>query len=256
MKNSIELNKKYTTKEIQNILGVSSSNWKSRKQDFLDSLALAYNYTIEQKGSYVYYTFTEQLSEYEPPLKKHQKEKVEAFIEVFIHDTINQDPKQTAANLNRYAWDIESPITAFGLKPSTTQQYIRKKVKEMYGTYKYIDGQLVITPGTHGMITRKVWCRLDKNHNKYIELPQEQIDLFLDYYDETRGKLREIDSEIFEDYKNKTITRKEMLEQLGDCAFNAYLSAKRRFEANFGFTPIKVPVFMNKDKGEFMSYEF
>lgn len=237
----LEVGKTYSTKELYEAIGASKDQWKRKKNEYLKQLSMAYEYDIEYKGRSVLYTITEQKGEYQKPERKNAREKVDAVIKEFINKVIDEDPMQTAANINRRAWEHSdtnpSTIVLLGLKDTTTGEYIRLNLREMYGTQ-------IGNGGTDGMIEKKVWCRLDAEYNCYVEMPKEMIDKFFACFDEAREEQKQIDLSVCADYENRLITREEMNEKLGDSTFNAYREGKQLFYERHGYYPIKVPVYM------------
>jgi vacuolar-type H+-ATPase subunit C/Vma6 len=155
------IGKAYTTKELLQKLEISSTLWKKKKNEYLESLSKAYEYEITYKGRAIIYTFTKQIGEYQKPEDRRSKEKTEAIIHQFIRDTIEKDNLQTAANIGRCAFKYQegkkTSVEELGLKQSTVQEYARVQMKEMFGN-KINQG------GTDGYMMEKVWCRLDRKN--------------------------------------------------------------------------------------------
>ena len=47
--------KKYTTKEVQNLLGISKETWKRRKEEILLYLSFFWKYSVREEGRSVCY---------------------------------------------------------------------------------------------------------------------------------------------------------------------------------------------------------
>lgn len=130
----LEVNKTYSTKELQEALNITKDQWKRKKNQYLKSLSMAYDYEIKYQGNKISYTILSYKADYEAPPRKNERKKVDKTIRNFINQTIEDDPLQTAANINRIAWARPTEIALLGLKNSTTGEYIRLNLREMYGT--------------------------------------------------------------------------------------------------------------------------
>lgn len=233
----LELNIPYTQTELVKELGISRTTFNNRKEDYLFSLQLAYNFTMTKHQNSWIYIFTEKKDEWEKPLVKSKVESNKEQIKKFIKQVIQKDNLQTAANINRIAWQNDSVIQHLGLKFSTTGEYIRVCMKEMFG-------KEVLEGGDDGEILRKVWARLDKDNNKYLPLADELIQEYFGLIQKGEDVMRDKDAEIFSDYQEKEISRKEMIAMLGTNAFNKFQTAMVNFRDKYHFIPIKVPEYM------------
>lgn len=237
----VEVGKKYSTKELCEAIGVTYDNFKKQKNAFLKKLSMAYDYEVEYKGRATFYTITKQIGEYQKPERKNSRKKIDKTIQEFINEVIDEDPYQTAANINRRAWEHAdtnpSTIVLLGLKDSTTGEYIRLNLREMYGTKEHMGG-------TDGMIERKVWCRLDKEYNTYVEMAEEVVKDLYACFEKARGTQKKIDMDVYADYDAGLITREEMTEQLIDVTHNTFAEGKKLFFEKHGYYPIKVPVYL------------
>lgn len=246
----LEVGRKYSTKELYEALGVSKSTFSHKKNEYLKSISMAYEYEVDYKGRAQFYTITKKIGDYQKPQRKNDREKVDETIKEFINEVIDEDPMQTAANINRRAWENSetnpSSVVSLGLKDSTTGEYIRLNLREMYGT-QIGDG------GTDGMIEKKVWCYLDREYNCYMEMSPAMVDEFFKCFDEVRKEQKECDMDVYADYDNGLITREEMRDRLEEVTFNVYKEGKKLFHDRYGYWPIKVPVYIrgawkNEDK--------
>lgn len=237
----LEVGRQYSTEELARAIGISKSVFTHKKNQYLSSLQLAYTYEVEYKGRAMFYTITEKIGEYEKPARKNQRDKTNQVIKKFINEVIDEDPVQTAANINRRAWEgadkNPSEVVLLGLKDSTTGEYIRLNLREMYGTQEGMGG-------TEGMIERKVWCYLDSEHNCYIEMSEEMVDKFYACFDEARKDQKQIDVDILADYDSGLITREEMKDRLANASINVFKEGKKLFYKKYGYYPIKVPVYV------------
>lgn len=232
------IGKTYSTQELVKALGISKSVFSHKKDEYLDSLSQAYEYEITYKGRATFYTITKQICDFQKPERKNAREKNDAVIHKFISEVVEEDNLQTAANIGRRAFesfgDTKTEVAELGLKESTTQEYIRIRMREMFGT-KIRQG------GTDGYMMEKVWCKLNKDYNYYEELSDEIIADYYKILSDIKSEIRKEDVEAFEDYKNGLITREEYKEFLCDFNCNLFAEAKKMFSAKYGFYPIKVP---------------
>lgn len=66
-------------------------------------------------------------------------------------------------------------------KEGTVYQYVRIRMKDMFGTK-------VGESGNNGGIVQKVWCRLDDKNNLYIKLNEDELDNFFGLFDRGQEK--------------------------------------------------------------------
>ena len=253
----LEVGRKYSTKELCAAIGVKYDNFKKQKNSFLKSLSMAYDYDVEYKGRATFYIITEKKGDYQKPERKNSREKTDAIIKEFINEIIDEDPIQTAANINRRAWENAdtnpSSIVLLGLKEGTTGEYIRINLREMYGTVKN-------NGGTDGMIEKRIWCRLDAEYNCYVEMSDEMIDELFKFVNDAKKGHMDFESNVAEDFANGLISKAEMFELLGETTFNSWQDGKKSFHEKYGYWPIKVPVYVKNawidDSKRYQAYEF
>lgn len=237
----LEVGKKYSTKALAEALGTTYKTFKNKKNEYLRSLQAAYEYEVEYVGAATYYTIIEKIGEYEKPIRKNQREKTDKVIKKFINEVIEEDPMQTAANINRRAWEFAdtnpSEVVLLGLKDSTTGEYIRLNLREMYGTQ-------INEGGTDGIIEKKVWCRLEPKYNAYVEMTPEMVQKYFDCFNEIKKGQKENDVTIFADYKSGLITREEMRDKLEISTANVFKEGNSLFYSKYGYYPIRVPVYL------------
>ena len=68
----IELNKKYSTKELAQVIGVSYGQFRNIREKYENHLALFYDFTINTKGNGTSYIFNQQFDDY-IPYKEYNK---------------------------------------------------------------------------------------------------------------------------------------------------------------------------------------
>ena len=241
----IELNKKYSTKELCAALGVSYDVFKHSKAEYLNQLNAAFEYTVEYKGRGQYYTFTSVLNDFEKPERKNAKEKTDALLLKYISYIIEEEPINTAANEARIALQTDAAgnelfieIQNLANKHNNPEQYLYRHLLPLD---QLAFGRDINEEGLLGRITTKVWCQLTED-NYYVPISQEMIDEYFKLVDEATQEQKDIDSTIYEDYQNGIITREQMILQLGESSFNKYAESKKNFKKKYGFTPVKVPV--------------
>lgn len=235
----LTIGRTYSTKELQEALGVSKSVFSHKKNEYLASLSQAYEYEISYKGRANFYTIIAKIGDFEKPERKNAREKNDAVIHKFIIEVIEEDNLQTAANMGRRAFEsfvegVKTEVAELGLKESTTKEYIRLKMREMFGT-KIGEG------GTDGFISEKVWCRLNAEYNVYEELSDDIVKDYYEIVQTVKSEIKKEDVCMFEDYQNGLISREEYGEMLVNYNTNLFAEAKKMFAAKHGFYPIKVP---------------
>lgn len=224
----------YTTKEMQQFFGVSASNWKKQKEKLLKNFSFYYEYEVDRRGRGDYYIILRQLGDYRPAPKKGDK--IQETYESGIIEIVQDDNVQTAANVARKLETENAAVKAFNHTSGTTYEYTRVKMRNMFGT-KVNEG------GSRGMIVEKVWCRLDKENNTYILMSEEAIQKFFEIYSLSQEERKQYELEVFSDYQNGLITKEEAFAAIGERGFKAYQAARDKFKQDFGYYPIKVPVY-------------
>lgn len=224
----------YDTKAMQEFFGVSESSWKKQKNKLLGNFSYYYEYEVERRGRKDYYHILKQLGDYQPIPKKGDR--VDETYQSGIIQIIQEDNIQTAANVARRLREEDAAVKAFNHASGTTYEYTRVKMRNMFGT-KVREG------GTKGMISEKIWCRLDSDNNCYVPMTEEAIQNFFEIYGKSQEVRKEFELEIFCDYQNGLLTKEAMYEAIGERNFQAYLGARDSFKEKYGYYPIKVPVY-------------
>lgn len=233
----LEINKIYSTKDIIKFLGVSESKWKKERDELLTHLSNFYEYEViydEADHRKRNYHIISQLAEYKEyvSLKRKDLQKRDKLFESEIMETIESDNLQTAKNISRI---IDDNIKAeFDYQSGTIYEYTRLRVNEWFGKGNH-------KAGTKGMITEKIWCYLDEEHNFYVPLDDNQISEFFSLYGEQKREHFKPELDIMSDYENGLITKEEMTKQIGDSCFSCFSQAKKLFKKKYGYYPIKVP---------------
>lgn len=228
-----------TTKELVAFLGISQRTWASRRDELLENFSLYFNYEVEYSGTKVNYLIVDVLGEYNPISRKKVKEKKDEVYKNAIIETVRLDSVQTPTNVGRIIKD-NPEVRKLNHTEGTIKEYTRIQMKTLYGTYI---GK-VATPGTFGIVAEKVWCRLDAEHNMYVELTQKEIDEFFNIFSKTREEGQERDADLFSSYQEKLLTREELNNLLGKNGYSDFVKAQRIFSMRNGYCPIKVGVYM------------
>ena len=224
----------YSTKGMQEFFGVSKDTWKRKKNELLENLSYYYVYEVEYSGRNINYKIMEKLGDYQPIQKKGAK-RDEAY-ENGIIQVISEDNIQTAANVARRLQKEDAAVKALNHSSGTVYEYTRTRMRNMFGT-KVNEG------GSKGMISNKVWCRLDADNDCYVPMSEEAITKFFEIYSQSQEVRKEFELEIFCDYQNGMLTKEEMYQAIGERNFQAYLGARESFKEKYGYFPIKVPVY-------------
>ena len=224
----------YSTKEMMEFFGVSKDQWKRQKNKLLENFGYYYIYKVEYEGKKINYKIIEQLGDYQPPEKKSTKR--DNTYENGIIRVIEDDNIQTAANVARRLQKEDAAVISLNHSSGTVYEYTRVKMRNMFGT-KVNEG------GSKGMIADKVWCRLDKDNNAYIPMSEEAIQKFFEIYSMSQEVRKEYELEVFSDYQNGLITKEEAFDAIGERAIEAFKGARDKFRQDYGYYPIKVPVY-------------
>lgn len=226
-----ELNKKYSTKELAQEMGVSYQTFRNNRQKYEKYLTYFYIYTIEQKGqgNRISYILTEQIDEY-IPYKEYQSEKKNKTFREAIAKTIAQDNRQTGSNIGRII-ELEPSIEVYDLTLNTIISYTRVRLKELVEDGYYTK-------------TNEAWCYLDYDCNKYILLSEEQVLELKSFFQQTYSKEMDEADKIYGQYRTKEITHKQMVEALGNMQVNSYVKGCKIFADKYNISmPLVVPVY-------------
>lgn len=227
--------KTYTTGELQQALSVSESSWSHDRNRYLDNLRLYYEYEVKYRGRNTDYYIVKKLGDYQKPPRKRDRAIQDAVYEEQIVDVIETDNYQTASNVARII-KSRKPIQAFHHSDNTVKEYTRLRMREMFGK-RPNEG------GTRGAILEKEWCRLDLLNNCYLPMSEADIQSFYDLFADFREDSHKQELEIVNDFKIGLITKEELAEQISEVSLNAYLTARKEFSRQFGYYPLKVPVY-------------
>jgi hypothetical protein len=230
----LEENQTYSTKQMQEFFGVSESTWKKKKNELLANFGIYYEYKLVIEGRNWNYYIYKKIGEYVPLPKKGEKR--DQIYQQGIMEIISEDNVQTAANVARRLYLENYDISQLKHKEDTVYANTRANMRIMFGTG--IGGT-----GTEGAIMEKIWCRKEKEQNKYIPLTDKEIKAFFDLYTNEKESSKEYELELFNDYQNGLITKEEMYAAIGEQGLTCFISAKEAYKTKYGFYPIKVPVY-------------
>ena len=227
----------YTTEEMWKRMGISESTWSHKKNIYLDNFRLYYVYEVFYEGTFTKYHILKKLGDYKKPPRKNAKENHEIVYENEIIEVVKEDNVQTAANVARIIKDHEA-IKECGYTPNTHKEYTRLGMRELFGSNHNREGRV-------GEMMDKIWCGLDRETNTYFPMTEEQYEVFrgmIAQNKESKDYLEE-EMELYSDYLNELITKDELYSKVGKLGFNAFLLAQSQYKDQYGFRPIKVPVY-------------
>lgn len=216
-------------------MGISKSTWNHSRDKYLNNFRLYYEYEVQYEGRSTNYHIIKKLDDYKKPPNKRSREQRDQVYTEKIVDVIKKDNLQTAKNVSRIIKD-EDEIKAFHNKDSTVYEYTRLRMAEMFGRGLHANG-------THGQITEKIWCQLDRNNNRYIPLSDEMIKAFCDLFAAEKDTSTEAELDLINDFHIGLITKEELAERIGEIGITDYISARKKFNEKYGFWPFKVPVY-------------
>lgn len=230
----IQEGNKYSTSEMQEFFGVSKDNWKKKKEKLLLHFSRYYQYEIlynEKDRRKRDYHIIKKIKDYEPP--KGKRERQNEIYSKKILEVIKADGLQTAKNVSRIIQD-DKEIVALDHKEGTIYEYTRVNMRTMFG-------KEILAGGSYGLISEKIWCRVDMKDNIYIPLGEEHKAYLFDRFHSNRKEIEEGELSICEDHDNGLITQAEMRERISDNSFRYFLNALGDFKMRYGYRPIKVP---------------
>ena len=229
----IELNKKYSSKELAEAIGISDKTLRNNRKNYENHLSLFYDYDTVVQGRGIYYTFLEQYSPY-IPYKEFSKNKRNTLFQEKIKATIIQDNRQTGSNIARIIC-IEDDVQVLDLQLSTITAYTRSNLKELLnqGYYELEDYR---------------WCYLDKEANKYVVMLDSQVKELRSYFSDYHTLSREEQEDIYSQIGQGLISKQEGQARLGENVCNGFTYGIKMFEAKYNMHPIKVPVYVRAVK--------
>lgn len=181
---------KYTKEQLIQVLQITTSFFNSHYKAILSYLDDICEYTIEldkndkRKKIYYIHKILKPFAPYQNnrAKKKNIKEQLYQKILTEHYPTNNKEDKyQTGANVARKTQDLVD------YAPSTHAKYISTYVRQAYGTYfKQAPDDTRL-----GYVSDRQWCLLDKDHNKYIPMNQEQLNYLIILFGEYSALTKE-----------------------------------------------------------------
>lgn len=222
----IELERKYSTKELAKELGISYDRLRHNRANQEQHLKYFYDYEIMTKGNSIYYIFHEQYGDF-IPYKEYSNLKRKKLFQDKIKETIEIDNRQTGSNIARII-SVEGEIQALDLKLSTLTCYTRVNLKELVEQGYYIK-------------TDYRWCYLDPNKNAYVLMSDEEVKKLRGLFNFDMG-IDEVEN-LLSDLKESGITKQEVYMRIGAEKNRRFLSGLNEYYLAYGVRPIKVPVY-------------
>lgn len=229
-------NHTYSTADMYNFFEVSKDTWKKKKDDLLLHLQQYYEYEIQYNKNdrrKLNYHIIRKLKDYEP-LKGKKAKQNDIYSEQIIN-VIEIDNLQTAMNVSRIIKNHKE-IMDLNHKDGTIYEYTRVNMRTMFG-------REIGEGGTRGIITDKVWCVADTDHNIYIVLDDTQVEFLYSTFYALKKENKQDDLSICADYDSGLITKEEMQEKLSSNSLSCFIAAQNEFKIKYGHYPVKVPVY-------------
>lgn len=224
----IELNKKYSTKEISKIFNISYGSFRNNREEYEKHLNRFYDVEIEHKGNATFYTFKEKLYPY-VSYREYKKIQKNNTIISSIKQTIKKDNRQTGSNIARVII-VDNQIQALDLELSTLTVYVREQLRELIKQKYYFLGDYR-------------WCYLDRSKNKYVLMSDEEIIQLRSYFNNRDIENQEEEENILAEQEQGIITSSEANKKLGFLRKGIFIKGREDFKDKTGFWPIKVPVY-------------
>lgn len=221
---------------MQQFFNVSPDNWKKKKDTLLLYLSHYYQYEIkynEQDHRKLDYHIIKKIKEYEPLLGKRAQQNI--IYSGKIIDVIKQDNLQTPKNVSRII-KSDNDIVALNHKEGTIYEYTRVNMRTMFG-------KGIGEGGTAGIIFSKRWCRINLETNTYIPLNEEQTQYLFDTFYSFKSEISEKELSVYADIDCGLLTHNETTDIFSENKLWYFLLAKDLFKAEYGYYPIKVPVY-------------
>lgn len=223
----IELNKKYSTKELAQTIGVSYGQFRNIREKYESHLALFYDFTINTKGNGTSYIFNQQLDDY-IPYKEYSNAKRSKLLQKKIKQTISNDTRQTGSNIARII-KVDNEIQALDLQLSTLTNYTRVQLKELVDNGYYVRDDYR-------------WCYLDKRVNKYILMSDEEVSELRSYFKNSTNLAKE--EEVHSLMQQRIISSNDAINEIGKLRIDSFNNGIKQYQLEHGVWPMKVPVYV------------
>lgn len=223
----IELNKKYSTKELAQAIGVSYGQFRNIREKYESHLALFYDFTINTKGNGTSYIFNQQFDDY-IPYKEYSNAKRSKLLQKKIKQTISNDARQTGSNIARII-KIDNEIQALDLQLSTLTNYTRVQLKELVESGYYVRDDYR-------------WCYLNKKVNKYILMSDEEVSELRSYFKNSVNLAKE--EEVHSLMQQRIISSNDAINEIGKLRIDSFNNGIKQYQLEHGVWPMKVPVYV------------
>lgn len=225
----IELNKKYSSKELAEALGTGYNNLRRYREEYEEHLAKFYDCDKEYKGNAVYYIFKEQLFNY-IPFKEYRRLQKSELLQKHIEETIAKNNRQTGSNIARII-RVNGEIQALNYKLSTLTVYVRDELR-------------TLAEQKHYELVDYAWCYLNKAENKYVLMPEEDIKILRSYF--KNEKIEELEENMLSAAEQGTIAKEYCEKSIVELRKGNFIQGRKNFSNNYGYWPMKVPVYERK----------
>lgn len=222
----IELERKYSSKELAQELGISYGTLRNKRSIQEQHLKYFYDYEVISKGNSISYIFHEQYGDF-IPYREYSNLKRKKLFQDKIKETIEFDNRQTGSNIARII-SVEGEIQALDLQLSTLTNYTRVNLKELVEQGYYIK-------------TDYRWCYLDPSKNAYVLMSDEEVKKLREMFNFEMG-IDEAEN-LLSDLKESGITKQEVYMHIGAEKNRRFLSGLNEYYLVYGVRPIKVPVY-------------
>ena len=218
----------YSTREVQQMLGVSRETWKRRYNEILEYLGLYWDYDIVPKGRSNSFEVKEEYAPLEPLPRKTKSIEMKQFYKEETDKIVKYNPWNSGANIAR---QIIAKENKYEHKEGTATNYVRPVLKEGY----------VVSED-------RKWMRLDYGRFKYEELSEEQVEYLKGLFTKYLGKVDIAD--ILASEEAGYISKEMAYSQIK----GNYNMAMEEFVDRYGFRPIKIGKYEARE-GAFSCHE-
>ena len=152
-----------------------------------------------------------------------------------IIDVVKIDNMQTPKNVSRIICK-DDDIKALHHTDGTVYSYTRTNMRTMFG-------KGINEGGSIGIVTEKIWCFLDIDNNRYIPMGKEETDFLYNTFYGNKKECKKDELAIISLYESGVLTKEEMKEAVSESGLACFLAAKVTFHEEYGYYPVKVPVY-------------
>lgn len=206
--------KKYNTKEVQSLLGISKDTWKRRYEEIQEYLKLYWDYQTKEEGRCNYYIIIKEYGELQPLPRKKKSQEMKQFYAKETEHIIQYKPRNTGVNIAR---EIVDKNNKYSHAEGTAANYIRPILKEEY------------------MVSdKKEWCCVNYDKYTYEPLTEKQLVYLKQLFQQYMGEesIANIVAEQEAGYRTK--------EEAFNSIKGLYNDAMEAFKEQYGFRPYKV----------------